>query len=113
MSEGRFTIPTRIYLSEEQRAKLQHLLQHEERELDDLLTELAVALLDSLPEPPPEAARIVGGGVAEELHRRHSELRRLRPRLTDPYNPPPPWLTQLVADLEAEVARLERALADQ
>ncbi|NTU83293.1 MAG: hypothetical protein HGA45_28635, partial [Chloroflexales bacterium] len=46
MPEGRFTIPTRIYLTPEQRARLQHLLESEDRDLDDWLTELAAARLD-------------------------------------------------------------------
>jgi hypothetical protein len=107
MEEGRFTVPTRIYLTQSQRAKLQHLLDGADRELDDWLTELVAAQLDGLPEPPPEQVSAVGDQSAEELRRRRTELRRLRPRLHDPHNPPPAWLTQMVADLEAEVKRLE------
>jgi hypothetical protein len=109
MSEGRFTIPTRIYLTQAQRAKLQHLLDRADRELDDWLTELVAGQVDGLPEPPPEQASAVGDQIAEELRKRRAELRRLRPRLSDPHNPPPPWLVQMVADLEAEVRRLEAA----
>ena len=109
MSEGQFTIPARLYLSEAQRAKLQHLLAGLDRELDDWLTELVAARLDALPDPPPAATAGPGGQGAEEVPRPRAALRRLRPRLGDPHNPPPPWLVQLVADLEAEVRRLERA----
>jgi hypothetical protein len=42
-----------------------------------------------------------------ELAARRRELRRLRAKLNDPYNPPPAWLQAMVAELEAEVARLE------
>lgn len=107
MPDGRYTIPTRIYLTPAQRTKLQHMLDGAQRELDDWLTELVAAQVDALPEPPPGPAGAVGDGAVEELRRRRSELRRLRPRLSDPHNPPPPWLVQLVADLEAEVRRLE------
>lgn len=107
MEEGRFTIPARIYLTEKERAKLEFLLESADRSLDDLLTELVAAHLAGQPEPPPppddaDAAR------AEELRRRRAELRRLRPKLNDPHNPPPPWLVALAAELEAEIGRLER-----
>jgi hypothetical protein len=107
VEEGRFTIPTRIYLTAGQRARLQHLLRSDERELDELVSDLLTAYLDGLPEPPAEQASAVGDTSAEELRRRRQELRRLRPRLSDPHNPAPPWLVQMVADLEGEIARLE------
>ncbi len=111
MDDGRFTIPTRLYLTASQRAKLQHLLDELDRELDDWLTEIVEAQLAGRPDPPP----ITGAAaqVADELRRRRAELRRLRPRLHDPHNPPPAWLVQMVADLEAEVRRLERAAEEQ
>ena len=107
MDEGRFTIPARIYLTEAERAKLERLLEDEERSLDELLTALAAAFLAGLPEPPPELAPAHTGN-AEELRKRRGELRRLRPKLNDPHNPPPEWLTAMAAELEAEIARLER-----
>lgn len=108
MDEGRFTIPTRVYLSEVQRARLEHLLEREERELDALLTELLAAYLAGQPDPPAQAVGQADTASAE-LRQRRAELRRLRPKLNDPHNPPPPWLTQMVAELEAEISRLERA----
>lgn len=108
MDAGRFTIPTRIYLTLEQRAKLERLLRDEERELDALLTELATAFLDAQPEPPA-AEHAVGAGVSEELRQRRAELRRLHPKLHDAHNPPPQWLTSMAAELEAEIKRLEQA----
>ncbi|PDW04268.1 hypothetical protein [Candidatus Viridilinea mediisalina] len=108
MSKGHFTIPTRVYLSAGQRLQLQFLLRQEERELDDLLTELLSNYLDGMPEPPSASAQALGADLNEELRRRRQELRRLRPRLKDSHNPAPAWLAQMVADLEAEIARLER-----
>jgi hypothetical protein len=108
MDEGRFTIPTRVYLTAAQRAKLDGLLRLAEQDLDVLLTDLLTAYLagqadlPAEPEPDPTDAR------AAELAGRRRELRRLRAKLNDPYNPPPPWLTTMVADLEAEIARLAR-----
>ena len=111
MSEGQFTIPSRVYLSAERRAKLDRLLRHQERELDELLTELLAAYLDGAPEPPPEPNDRRVAVLNDELRKRRAELRRLRPQLTDPHNPPPPWLVQMVRDLGDEVRRLERELA--
>lgn len=106
MAEGHFTIPTRIYLTPVQRAKLEHLLDSLERQLDEWLTDLVVTQLDPLPSPPAAVA-VADGDATEELRRRRAELRRLRPKLNDPHNPPPAWLVQMVADLEAEIRRLE------
>lgn len=108
MSKGHFTIPSRVYLSAGQRMQLQFLLRQEERELDDLLTELLTNYLDGMPGPPAESAQALGSDLSEELRRRRQELRRLRPRLKDSHNPAPVWLVQMVADLESEIARLER-----
>jgi hypothetical protein len=105
MDEGRFTIPSRVYLSAAQRDELERLLRHQERELDELLTELLGAYLES--NPAPQAPEAPAAPPDDELRRRRAELRRLRPRLNDPHNPPPPWLTQMAAELEAEIARLE------
>jgi len=113
MPEGRFTIPTRIYLTLGQRARLRHLLEHEERGLDEWLTELVTAQLDTLPEPPPVVAQPSGAEAIAVLRQRRAELQRLRPKLNDPYNAPPVWLVQMVADLEAEVRRLESVSGGQ
>ncbi len=106
MDEGRYTIPTRIYLTAAQRERLERLLRHQERELDELLSELAVAYLVGQPEPPPEPPP--ADTSAAELRQRRAELRRLRLKLNDPHNPPPSWLLQHVAELEAEIKRLEQ-----
>lgn len=107
MAEGHYTLPTRVYLTPAQRAKLERLLDSLERQLDEWLTELVAAQLDPLPDPPPDPPATAGPPSAEELRRRRAELRRLRPKLSDPHNPPLAWLVQMVADLEAEVRRLE------
>lgn len=112
MSEGQFTIPSRVYLSAERRAKLDRLLRHEGRELDALLTDLLAAYLDGAAEPPPEPDDRRIAMLAEELRKRRAELRRLRPQLTDPHNPPPQWLAAMVRDIGAEIGRLERELGE-
>jgi hypothetical protein len=109
MEEGAFTISTRVYLDAARRTKLEALLRHQARDLDDLLSELVAAYLDAQ-EPPPEPGDDPQAALREELRRHRGALRRLRPALNDRHNPPPPWLTQMAADLEREIARLEAAL---
>ncbi|NJN16302.1 MAG: hypothetical protein HC822_08515 [Oscillochloris sp.] len=104
---GTFTIPTRIYLNDEQRDRLNRLLRHEGRELNELLSDLVLAYLSAQPEPPAPLNDHVAE-VQALLQQRRSELRRLRRHLNDPHNPPPQFLIALVADLEAEVRRLEQ-----
>jgi hypothetical protein len=107
MDEGRYTISTRIYLTAGQRAKLEGLLRLREQDLDALVSDLVAAHLASQPEPPADPQPEPADARAVELAARRRELRRLRAKLNDPYNPPPAWLQAMVAELEAEVARLE------
>jgi hypothetical protein len=110
MDDGAFTIPTRIYLSAERRAKLEALLRLQARDLDDLLSELVVAYLDAQAAPAPPDPADPQVSLRDELRRRRGEVRRLGPVLNDRHNPPPPWLIALAADLEREIARLEETL---
>ncbi len=105
--EGLFTIPTRIFLTAEHRYKLEALVMREGIDLPDLLTDLLVDHLDTMPdieiavaEPPPQ-------NVETELKQRRSELRRLRTRLMTEGPQVPQWLKSYIADLEGEIARLE------
>lgn len=110
MDEGRFAIPTRIYLTATQRAKLLRLLEHADRDLDELLSELIATYLETQAEPPPPSPE-PSDALDAALRQRKAELRRLRPKLHDPHNPAPAWLRQLAAELEQEIARLERERA--
>ncbi|NCC36492.1 MAG: hypothetical protein EOM24_31440 [Chloroflexia bacterium] len=109
--QGRFTIPTRIYLEPSERERLLALLRREGRTLDDLVTALVQAHLAHVPEPAEPSSehqeRAVGETMVGELHQRRTELRRLRFKLHDPHNEPPHWLRTMVSELEAEIARLE------
>ncbi len=110
MDEGRFAIPTRIHLTATQRAKLLRLLEHANRDLDELLSELVAAYLETQAEPPAPPPEPVDA-LDAALRQRRAELRRLRPKLHDPHNPPPDWLRQMATDLEQEIERLERERA--
>jgi hypothetical protein len=106
--DGRFTIPSRVYLDAERRDKLERLLALHEQELPDLLSALLEAWIDAQPAPPldePAPTR----DIVSELRQRRGELRRLRARLALSDGPPPQWVTQLIADLEGEIVRLEQS----
>lgn len=107
MDKGHFTIASRVYLTAAERTKLEQILRRDERELDVLLSDLLRAYIEQQPEPPPEPMPDASESRNADLARRRSELRRLRPKLNDPYNPPPDWLIAMVAELEAEIRRLE------
>lgn len=103
MGEGRFTIPTYIFLTQAHRAKLERLLHERELDLAALLTEIVTSYLDQLPDPVAASA----APQSDELPRRRAELQRLRARVAAAGSSAPEWLRGLVADLEAEIARLE------
>lgn len=112
MSTGHYTIPTRVYLTSEQRAKLTTIVRDHAVDVADLLTELLITFLDHLPESEQkewlEAEPEQGNERATEVRRRRSELRRLRLRLNEPANPPPPWFVTYIKQLERELERLEQ-----
>ncbi len=118
MERGRYTIPSRVYLTGAQREQLMRLLREREIDLDDLLTELLESFLTVVPDEDPAAhappAAATGTHTnadrAAELRRRRSELRRLRMRLASSSTDSiPPWMSGYLADLETEVRRLEAA----
>lgn len=113
MDEGTFTIQTRIYLTAEQRTKLEALLRLQARDLDELVNEVLVAYLDAHEPPARDHPDDPQAALRDELRRRRGELRRLRPALADRNNPAPSWLTAMAADLEREIARLQEALGGE
>lgn len=106
MNDGRYTIPTLLYLTGVQREKLNILLQDQDLDLADFLSELVVARLEELPEPPPAPPADSEAERAAELRQLRREVRRLyalRERMPNP----PEWLTMLIGDTEGEIRRLE------
>ncbi|MBX0329167.1 hypothetical protein K2Z83_15955 [Oscillochloris sp. ZM17-4] len=75
MDDGRFTIPTRVYLTAAQRAKLDGLLRLGEQNLDALLTGLLEEYLAAQPDPPAEPEPDMSDARAAELAGRRRELR--------------------------------------
>lgn len=115
MTKGRFTISTRIYLTEEQRDKLITLVREHDVHVPDLLTELLVSFLDHLPESELaaflQAETVPDDDIHAELQQRRNEVRRLRARATTGGADMPAWLQTYIVDLENEIQRLEESMS--
>jgi hypothetical protein len=108
MSDGQFTIPTRVFLNAKQREKLFLLAREHDVDLPELLTELLVSFLEHLPEYERSVAEPEAVSDQEaEIRQRRAELRRLRARAVAGGDAAPAWLQQYTADLEREIQRLE------
>jgi hypothetical protein len=110
MARGQFTIPTRVYLTSEQREKLFVMARDHGVDLADLLTELLASFLDHLPDyAPTEAAPPEPAADQEtEIRERRAELHRLRARAVAGGDTAPSWLQSYIADLEQEITRHEQ-----
>jgi HPt (histidine-containing phosphotransfer) domain-containing protein len=111
MQEGHFTIPTRVFLTAEQREKLFVLAREHDIDLPELLTELLVSFLEHMPEQEEDNAENDAPSettdTETELRQRRAELRRLRARAVAAGDAAPRWLKGYIADLEREVGRIE------
>jgi hypothetical protein len=102
---GLFTIPTRLYLTLEQRERLERLVRAHAIDLAELVSQVFADYLDALPDPPPSDEP--APDRTAELERRRSELARLRARRQRAGPDAPAWLHSYIAQLEAEVQELE------
>lgn len=103
---GQFTLSTRIFLTEARRERLQHLILREGVDLPELLSDLLADYLDDLPEVEPEPEQ--KPDVSNEIRQRRVELRRVRAQQRAAGQQAPAWLTSYIAELETEIARLEK-----
>src|SRR5690349_14735557 len=101
--EGTVAIPTRLYLTPAARERIEHLTHDRGIELADLISEIVAAYVDTLPPPLPEPVP----DHSQELRRRRTELARLRARRDAAGAGAPAWLNEYIAEIEAEVRRLE------
>ena len=101
--EGTVAIPTRLYLTPAARERIEQLTDERGVELADLISEVVAAYVDTLPHPPPEPAP----DHSQELRQRRAELARLRARRDASGASAPAWLNEYIAEIEAEVHRLE------
>lgn len=104
--EGTFTIPTRLFLSAGQRAKLEHLVRSEHADLSEIVSQILSEYLDTLPVPAPAPQATNNRG---DIRLRRAELARLRARRDAAGSHAPTWMNSYIADLEAELHRLEAA----
>jgi hypothetical protein len=102
---GAATIPIRLFLTPMARQQIEAFTHAHGIELADLVSQIVAGYLDTLPDiaPAPEPVRDSG----EQLRQRRGELGRLRARRDAAGAQAPAWLASYIAELEAEVQRLE------
>lgn len=105
--QGTFTIPTRLFLTEEQRARLERLVRDEGADLADVVSRIVADYLGDMPAPPPEPP-MPAPERRSDIRQRRAELARLRARREAAGSAAPAWLNAYIADLEADIQRLER-----
>jgi len=103
--QGMFTIPTRLFLTPEQRAKLEHMVRAEKSDLASAVSQIVAEFLDTLPEPTPEPVAATPDARGA-IRQRRAELARLRARRDAAGGGAPAWLHAYIADLEAEISRI-------
>jgi hypothetical protein len=104
--KGTFTVPTRLFLSPEHRARLEQMVRDYDTNLADLVSWIVADYLDALPEAPPPPPEPPPDHSAE-LRKRRAELARLRAQQEAAGPHAPAWLTSYIAEIEADIRRLE------
>ncbi len=104
--EGLFTVPTRLYLTAKQRAKLQNLVREQQAELGEVVTRMVAEHLAALPdvEVPSVSPK---ADLSGELRKRRADLRRLIAQRDGQGGAGPAWLNGYITELEAEIRHLE------
>lgn len=102
---GAVTIPIRLFLTTMARQQIDAWTHAHAADLADLVSQIIASYLDTVPDsaPAPEPTR----GTVEQLRQRRAELDRLRARRDSSGAQAPAWLASYIAELEAEVQRLE------
>ena len=105
---GAATIPIRLFLTPMARQQIETWTHAREIDLADLVSQVVADYLQTLPDgetaPLPEPV----ADSAAQLRQRRAELGRLRARRDADGAQAPAWLASYIAELEAEVQRLER-----
>jgi hypothetical protein len=99
-------VPTRLYLTPQHRAQMEHLGHEQDYTLADLVSQIVAGYLDTLPVVPVPSTP--ASDRSDELRRHRSELARLRAKRDAAGPHAPAWLNSYIADLEAEIGRLEK-----
>lgn len=103
--QGTFTVPARLLLTHEQRLKLEQIVRKEHADLAEVVSRIVCGYLDELPEP-----EVISAGAPDrrtDIRQRRAELARLRARREAAGVSAPGWLNSYIADIEAELHRLE------
>jgi hypothetical protein len=104
--QGAFTVPTRLFLSPEHRLRLERLVREQEVDLAELISQIVADYLDTLPDAPPPPPT-PAADLSTQLRQRRAELARLRAQGESAGPRAPDWLAAYIADLEADIRRLE------
>jgi hypothetical protein len=104
---GAATIPIRLFLTTEAREQIEAWTRTHEIDLANLVSQIVADYLDTLPDAPPAPAPAPNHDGAEQLRQRRAELGRLRARRDAAGAQAPAWLASYIAELEAELKRLE------
>ena len=104
---GAATIPIRLFLTAEARRQIEAFTHAREIDLADLVSQIVADYLDTLPDTPPALAPEPNRDSAEQLRQRRAELGRLHARRDAAGAQAPAWLVSYIAELEAELKRLE------
>ena len=102
---GAVTVPIRLYLTPTAREKIEQWTHARQLDLADLVSQIVGSYLDALPYSPPAPA--APHDDSAEVRQRRAELSRLRARHDAAGAGAPAWLASYIAELEAEVQRLE------
>ena len=104
---GAVTIPIRLFLTAKARQQIEAFTHARGIDLADLVSQIVAGYLDTLPDIPPAPAPEPARDSAEQLPQRRADLGRLRARRDAAGAQAPAWLASYIAELEAEVQRLE------
>ena len=104
--QGTFTIPTRLFVSPEHRQRLERIVREQGIDLAELISRIVAEHLDALAETPPQPEPKLDTSAA--LEQRRVELARLKARRDAEGARAAAWLHAYIAELEADVRRLEQ-----
>jgi hypothetical protein len=102
--QGAAMIPTRLFLTAEARSRIEQVTREHEIDVADLVSQIVAGYVDTLPAAPVPAP---AAEPSADLRQRRAELGRLRARRDAAGSAAPAWLNAYIAELEAEVRRLE------
>jgi hypothetical protein len=103
--QGAAMIPTRLFLTAEARSRIEQVTREREIDVADLVSQIVAGYVDTLPAAAPVPAP--AAEPSADLRQRRAELGRLRARRDAAGSAAPAWLNAYIAELEAEVRRLE------